>query len=256
MTETSDRERPPPSIAGTGGYAAATTLRASAEEKWRYRRLAEVIAGRRRVLTDTIPPRNGRAYVVEAGHILRVSCPEGPQVGDFIAFNRDDPAERFWSARTRVIHGAHLRVGDRLWSCPPLTRPMLTLIADTLDHPALPHGARAHDLLFCRCDARHYELVHGLDGARNCNDNLAEAITPFGLAPSDVHDPFNIFMTTGLNDEGQPFYLPSTSRKGDHVELYAEIPCLVAVSACPGGSSGARSNPLGIEIFAPADSAP
>ena len=94
-----------------------------------------------------------------------------------------------------------------------------------------------------------YSIVYGLADAPNCNDNLAQAISEFGLAPEHVHDPFNIFMTTGINDAGKPFYLPSDARKGDHVELLAEINCLVAVSACPGGSSGSRSLSLKIEIF-------
>jgi uncharacterized protein YcgI (DUF1989 family) len=97
-----------------------------------------------------------------------------------------------------------------------------------------------------------YAMVYGRVGARNCNDNLAEAIGEFGIAPEHVHDPFNIFMTTGINDTGKPFYLPCDAKQGDHVELVAEIDCLVAVSACPGGSSGPQSRPLGIEIFSPA----
>ena len=92
-------------------------------------------------------------------------------------------------------------------------------------------------------------MVYGRVGARNCNDNLAEAIAEFGLGPEHVHDPFNIFMTTGLNDLGKPFYLSSDAKKGDYVELFAEMDCLVAVSACPGGSSGPQSRPLMIEIF-------
>ena len=62
---------------------------------------------------------------------------------------------------------------------------------------------------------------------------LAYAISEFGLGPEHVHDPFNIFMTTGVNTEGRPFYLPSDSKKGDFVELVAEINCIVAISACP-----------------------
>ncbi len=72
----------------------------------------------------------------------------------------------------------------------------------------------------------------------------------FGLGPEHVHDPFNIFMTTGLNDDGKPFYLPSDAKKGDHVELFAHMDALIAVSACSGGSSGSRSLSLAIEIFA------
>jgi uncharacterized protein YcgI (DUF1989 family) len=196
-----------------------------------------------------IPARSGKAFKLAEGEIVRVSCPEGPQVADMIVFNAEDPTEKFWSGRTRVIHGGHLKVGDHLWSVPPRVRPMLTLIADTLEHPAHPFGARSHDLLYCRCDSRMYELVYGRVGAPNCNDNLVEAIAAFGLGPEHVHDPFNIFMTTGLNDLGKPFYLPSDAKKGDHVELVAEINCLLAVSACPGGSSGPRSLPLMIEIF-------
>jgi hypothetical protein len=207
---------------------------------------------RRVVETLSIPARHGRAVILDQGQILRVACPEGPQVADFIVFNRDDPDEQFWAARTRVVHGGHLDVGDRLWSCPPWTRPMMTLIADTVDHRPLPNGARSHDLLFCRCDAQLYRAVHGIEGHRNCNDNLAEAIAAFGLPPRAVHDPFNIFMTTGLNDDGRPFYLPADSRQGDYVELLAEIPCLAAVSACPGGSSGSRSHSLMLTVYEPA----
>ncbi len=179
---------------------------------------------------------------------MRVRCHEGPQVADLIAFNADHPREKFWQARTRVVHGGHLEVGDQLWSIPPWTRPMMTLIADTVAHHDLADGARSHDLLFCRCDARLYELVHKR-AARNCNDNLVEAIAPFDLTAGEVHDPFNIFMTTGLNRTGKPFYLPSDARKGDYVDLLAEMNVLVAISACPGGSSGTRSHGLEVEIF-------
>lgn len=252
MTSVPGDERATRSIGGTAGLSAKPGFRSEAAEQARYRRMAQ--APRRTLLEDIIPPRHGKAYVVEQGQILRVACPEGSQVADFIAFSKDDPAEQFWSARTRVVHGGHLRIGDHLWSCPPRTRRMLTLIADTVEHKPLQFGARSHDLWFCRCDSRLYEVIHGVKGARNCNDNLAEAIAPFGLRPSDVHDPFNIFMTTGINDEGRPFYLPSDSRQGDYVELYADIACLVAISACPGGSAGPRSNPLAITIYVPEDS--
>jgi uncharacterized protein YcgI (DUF1989 family) len=75
------------------------------------------------------------------------------------------------------------------------------------------------------------------------------AIAERGLVANEVHDPFNVFMTTGLNAEGRPFYLPSDAKQGDFVELIAEINCLVAISACPGGSSGPASRSLQIDLF-------
>lgn len=240
----------PLSMAGTGGYA---VLGPDEERRARYQRIAQREIEATRIERFEIPARDGLGCAVEAGRVLRIACADGPQVADFIVFNAHDPSERFWSARTRVIHGGHLAVGHQLWSTPPRTRPMMTLIADSVAHEDHPHGARSHDLLFCRCDARHYEIVHGNTGMPNCQDNLARAIAGFGLGPGDVHDPFNIFMTTGLNAEGRPFYLPCDAKKGDFVELIAEIDCLVAISACPGGSSGSESRPLAVEIFKIAD---
>jgi uncharacterized protein YcgI (DUF1989 family) len=237
---------PPPSMAGTEGFPRKAAIEAFASTRTE---IADKPELRRLARSFVIPARSARAFKLAAGEIVRVSCSEGPQVADLIVFNADDPAEKFWSGRTRVIHGGHLEVGDHLWSVPPRVRPMLTLIADTLEHPPHPFGARSHDLLYCRCDGRMYEMVYGRVGAPNCNDNLVEAIAPFGLGPEQVHDPFNIFMTTGLNERGKPFYLPSDAKKGDYVELLANIGCLLAISACPGGSSGSRSLSLTIEIF-------
>ncbi len=233
-------------MAGTGGYPAA----ASTEALERAAALSRSVAQRRITSSLEVPARTGRGFKVNKGQIFRVTCSEGPQVADMIVFNADDYSEAFWQSRTRVIYGGHLTVGTQLWSVPPKTRPMLTFISDTVEYAGLEGGARPHDLLYCRCDARLYELVHKRTGKNaNCNDNLVEAIAEFDLPPEAVHDPFNIFMTTGLNPMGKPFYLPSVSKKGDFVEFHAEMNVLIAISACPGGSSGKQSYPLQIDVF-------
>ncbi|HXP78075.1 MAG TPA: urea carboxylase-associated family protein [Stellaceae bacterium] len=241
-----DAPSPPPSIVGTSGYPTDSRAAAAA----RCELLSKAVPARPLVNSIEIPSRTGRAVRVAQGQVVRVRCHQGPQVADLIAFNADDTREKFWQARTRIVHGGHLCVGDQLWSIPPWTRPMMTMITDTVEHGELADGARSHDLLFCRCDARLYELVHKrTDTHANCNDNLAGAIAPFGLGAGDVHDPFNIFMTTGLNRSGKPFYLPSDAKKGDYVDVLAEMNVLVAISACPGGSSGQQSYPLMVDIF-------
>jgi len=216
-----------------------------------YARLADEHENREPVRDLVVPRIEGRAFVVAKGHILRVSCIEGSQVADFNAFKMDDPKEMFWSGRTRLLQGAHLSVGDRLWSTPPKMRPMFTIIADTVDHRPLPNNARSHDLMYCRCNERLYEVVRGETGAPNCNTNIANAIAEFGLTPDYVHDAFNIFMTTGLDDDDRFFYLEPDAKKGDYLELYAEMACIVAISACPGGSSGPEKRSIGIGIYKP-----
>ena len=236
----------PSSAAGLKSYAPPV---AGADTRARYAALATNPALRKLQQEILIPARTGKAFSVRHGEILRVCCSEGPQVADFNVFNLQEPLEKFWAARTRVAHGCHLKVGDRLWSVPPHTRPMMTIIQDTVNHSPLPFGARSHDLLYSRCDSRHFELVFNRRNAPNCNDNLATALSEFGVAPQHVHDPFNMFMTTGVNDSGRPFYLPSDAKQGDYLELIAEMDCLVAISACPGGSSGPVNHPLQVQIF-------
>jgi uncharacterized protein YcgI (DUF1989 family) len=241
---TANESAKPLSIAGTRG----SPLRLGERERAAYAELAK--RPRKHLETIDIPARTGKAFVVEQGQILRVTCNEGPQVADFNAFGREDRREKFWSARTRIIGGSHLSAGDQLWSAPPRTRPMLTIVTDTVEKPPLPHGARTHDLIFTRCDRRHYELIFKESDHPSCQQNLASAVAPFGLTEYDVHDPLNLFMTTGLNDEGRPFYLPSVARRDDFVELFADIGCIIAISACPGGSSGQKHLPLRADIFA------
>jgi uncharacterized protein len=233
----------PLSVAGTKG----SPLRLNDAQRAAYVDIAK--RPRQHLRTVDIPARTGKAFAVEQGQIIRVTCNEGPQVADFNTFCKDDPREKFWSIRTRIIGGSHLSVGHQLWSTPPRTRPMMTIVADTVEQPSLPHGARTHDLIFTRCDGRHYELVFKTVDHPSCQGNLASAIAEFGLTEYDVHDPLNLFMTTGLNEEGRPFYLPSVTKKDDYVELYADIPCIVAISACPGGSSGTKHFPLRVDVF-------
>jgi len=95
-----------------------------------------------------IPPRSGKAWTVPAGSIVRFSTPEGPQVGDLNIWNLVNPRERFWAARTRQLQASHVSVYDRLWSCLPFLRPMVTIVADSLkDYGVDRWGGKCHDLL-------------------------------------------------------------------------------------------------------------
>src|SRR4051812_36588661 len=101
------------SVAGVKG----SPLRLTDEKKADYAGLAG--RPRRHVTSVHVARRTGEAFVVEQGQILRVTCDEGPQVCDFNVFGKDNPKERFWSIRTRIIGGSHLTTGHQLWSTPP-----------------------------------------------------------------------------------------------------------------------------------------
>jgi uncharacterized protein len=195
-----------------------------------------------------VPKAMGKGFLVQKGQILRISQPEGPQVVDFDAFNADNPKEYLGSSVTRREEGIHVSVGSKLWTSPPWERHMFTIVADTVDHKPSPSGARSHDFVMGRCSRVRRRARYGSD-TPGCQEILAAAIEPFGLTEDAVHDPFNIFMKTGVNNNGITFWEPSDAVKGDCIDLVPEMNCIIAISACPGQSSGTAAFPVGVEIF-------
>jgi uncharacterized protein YcgI (DUF1989 family) len=213
-----------------------------------------------------VPPREARTFRVPAGHFFRIRSVEGPQVGDLNLWNAADLAERFYSGKTRALHGTHLTVGDRMWSAFPFLRPMATITEDTLGWYGFDtFGGSVHDVIGTRCDPyTHALLSHGGQYHHCCHSNLTRALaaeTGIDLAAAEVHvhDVLNVFMCTGFTrDTGQYFMKASPVRPGDYIEFFAEIDLLGALSACPGGdcsaehsSDAAACYPLLVEVFAP-----
>jgi hypothetical protein len=218
----------------------------------------------RPVATTRVPPRDARVAEVPAGGFLRIVCPEGPQVGDLNLFSARDLGERFYSGKTRALHGSHVTTGDRLWSSFPWLRPMATIVEDTLDWYGIdPHGGAVHDVIGTRCDPYTGRLLSGRDYHHCCHSNLTRALAahlgvPLAEAEPHVHDVLNVFMCTGFTrDTGQYFMKASPVRAGDYLLLFAEIDLLAVLSACPGGDCGAEHSsdavpchPLDMEVFA------
>ncbi|MBK0419280.1 DUF1989 domain-containing protein [Leucobacter sp. CSA1] len=217
-----------------------------------------------RTLVDSfeIPIRSGRAWEVPAGHVCRLLTVDGPQVGDLNVWNRHNPRERFWAARTRQLQAAHVTTFDRLWSNLPYLRPLVTITADTLeDYGTDAEGGRVHDTLGTRCDPYVNRMLTGEDFDYHCHSNLTRAVRPFGLTEFDVHDVLNVFQCTGLNEQDQYFMKTCPARVGDYFEMFAEQDLLMALSTCPGGDlsvpmwgDGAHDpvevcRPIGVEVY-------
>ena len=225
--------------------------------------------GARRVAEIEVPPRDAASFRVAAGQVFRITCIEGPQVGDLNLWAAADLSERFYSGKTRALHGTHVSAGDRLWSAFPHLRPMATIIADTLDWYGIDaFGGAVHDVIGTRCDPYTNALLSGGQYHYCCHSNLTRAFadaTGKSLLESEayVHDVLNVFMCTGFTrDTGQYFMKASPVRPGDYLEFFAEIDLLGALSACPGGdcssehtSDAAACFPLLVEVFAPAPAA-
>ncbi len=226
---------------------------------------ARARAGAVKVGEVIAPPREAACFEVAAGQFFRISCIEGPQVGDLNLWNAQDLGERFYSGKTRALHGTHVTTGERLWSSFPAMRPMATITEDTLFWYGIDSfGGSVHDVIGTRCDPYTHNLLAGGQYHHCCHSNLTRALADhagLSLAEAErhVHDVLNVFMCTGFTREtGQYFMKASPVRPGDHLEFFAEIDLLGALSACPGGdcsaehsSDAAACHPLRIEVFAP-----
>lgn len=201
-----------------------------------YERIAQESAKRKLAEQFIIPMRSGRAWQVRSGQVCRIVAVEGAQVGDFNAWNLHNPRERFWAARTKQLHSAHMRVFDRMWSTLPYLRAMATITGDSINYGYDEDGAGCHDLLGTRCDPYVHKMLTGQELDCCCHSNLIRAIAPFRLTEQDVHDVVNIFQVTGLTTDGHQYYCkPCPAHKGDYFEFFAEIDMLCALSTCPHG---------------------
>lgn len=221
----------------------------------------------RKIGETLVPPRDARCFAVPAGHFFRITSIEGPQVGDLNLWNAADLSERFYSGKTRALHGTHITTGQRMWSSFPTLRPMATITVDTLGWYGIDaHGGSVHDVIGTRCDPYTGNLLAGSQYHNCCHSNLTRALAEhLNIAPAEaephVHDVLNVFMCTGFTrDTGQYFMKASPVRPGDFLEFFAEIDLLGGLSACPGGDCGsehssdtAPCHPLLVEVYAPAE---
>src|SRR5712692_1536473 len=179
---------------------------------------------------------------------------------------RDDiPGHHF-----RIRHRARHRQGDRAVERPdpahragrrwPVRRFQLLQPSRLQGVHALrphPHGARLSS------DHRHLHVVGAAARARDALHSrryrrperraVSEAQREYGLTPDDVHDSFNLFMCTGVDQDGHAFMTRQTTRPGDHVDLLALMDVLAVPNVCGADvmkTSNFALKPLKLTVFA------
>ena len=205
---------------------------------------------RQAILEMIIPARHGGAFEVRRGQVLRIYLPEGKQVADCAFFNLHDFKESFhvgqtWAVNVMLGTGT-ARSYKHFYSKPPRDNVMFTVVEDTVKNHFGNMGGR--------CSKRLYEMRDGIHDHRSCQENLAEALAPYGVAGDDIVDVFNAFMNVELTPEGGFVIQPPTADRGDYIDLLAEMDILGAISACP--RSGTPVNDgvpksIGVTVFDP-----
>ncbi|WP_298578419.1 urea carboxylase-associated family protein [uncultured Luteimonas sp.] len=178
---------------------------------------------------ERIAPCSGRAVELDLGDELIVLDPMGQQVSDLTAFAREDRDEYLSSGRSiDYASKLWLTTGDVLYS--NRSRPMFTIVEDSCGR---------HDFTLTPCSKRMFELLYGeTQGRPGCEGNLAAALAPYGIGIDRIPIAFNIFMHVAVDaDTGAIAVRPPLSRPGDFIRLRAQMPLVVAMTACSAGQS-------------------
>lgn len=187
-----------------------------------------------------IAPKTAKAFFIKKGQRLRIIDVEGKQVGDFIAYNSEDPREKLSQSRTRAYpKRLWLKVGDKIYS--DKDNPMFTVAEDTCG---------VHDLIWEPCTRWVYKNRFGAD-RDGCAELLAKALIDFGFPHLDPVDPFNVFMNTKVHQDGRIEIVEPVSKPGDYIELISDMNSLCVLSTCPeefGPTNGGKTTPLRIII--------
>lgn len=172
----------------------------------------------------TLEPVTGKAVPVHRGEVLRIEQEVGGTCVDFNAFNLHDHKEFLDCGFTRSFQSFDPRRGEFIWTNAPRGRPMFAIleIADTCELDIVGH----------RCNRIFQELGWGMTAHANCQDSLAEAIREYRLTPDDVHDSFNLWMATTIDETGRRQFKWNPARKGDRIELLAMFDALAAAVIC------------------------
>ena len=192
------------------------------------------------MLRQRIPQKRGVAFEVEAGDTFEVIDPEGQQVADLVAFDADDPTERFSSKYTYRRHNkVRVTTGDTLYTTEG--REILEITDD---------DCGIHDLLFAPCN--HWVLgdYYDQEGENGCRENLSEALAPLGVDEHLVHSTLNVFMKSTIAEQTYIDIREPPSEPGDTVEFTAQRDAIVAVSSCAGESvvNAGDTNPIDVRV--------
>ena len=200
-----------------------------------------------------IPARHGRAFIIPKGQVCRIYPMEDGQVGDCVFYNAHDYREMFHCGQSWAINvmggTGTSKSFKHFYSKPPRENVMLTTVADTYPNHWGNMGGR--------CSTFLYKLRKNADpNHRSCQENLTEALAPYGLTGDDIFDIFNVFMDVQLSTDGSFRILSTKVTKHDYIDLRAELDVLAAISACPADdnqTNNYRSAPLGVKLFAVAN---
>ena len=194
-----------------------------------------------------LKPGQGKAVPVMKGEVLHLTQLVGGQCIDFNGYNLHDYKEWLdcgFNRQRGIVTGP----GTVVWSGSPRGRPMYVILDAS---ESLAQFYQGH-----RCNSIILEREYGFAHHASCQDGFADAIREFGLTEDDVHDSYNLWMHTYLDDKDRRIYGWNYAKKGDHVDLLSIFDTLSVANCCPGELNACNNfspHPVKIEVMKATD---
>jgi uncharacterized protein YcgI (DUF1989 family) len=191
-----------------------------------------------------VPAKEYASFPMSRGQTLRFVDLEGKQVPDVVWFNQHNFKEHLNLGNSQLISRGHklrLLKGDLIVS--QVSNPMMTIV-DYTNENNLSYSSM--------CSEEANKVRYGIGNTRNCRDNIAMALAPWGMTRFDVPDAFKPFMRVEIDSEGNQEIKEATSEPGDYYDLRAEMDLLVAFSNCPqelNACNGWRATATGVIVY-------
>ena len=184
---------------------------------------------------------HGQTFTVRKGQFITVIDTLGQQAADFVAVSAENIQEKLSPVHTRQqLRSLFFKPGDALWSSE--NRPMLKIVSDSVG---------IHDANVPACDRTRFSIDFGVEGHRNCVDNLLEGMKPFGVTYYSLPEPFNLFQNGPVTADGRMEVTDPNSRAGDSIVFEALCDLICAVSSCPQDiipGNGLQVTPIDITV--------
>ena len=188
--------------------------------------------------------------MVRRGQTLRIVDVDGAGAASLLAFNADQPSERYNAPDTTKIQNTiFVSTGRVLFS--DLGRVLFSVTGDSGGHhDTLAGFGDAATTLAKYGPGRYLDLRN--EYHRNARDNFIAALGRHGLDRRDLVPTFNLFAGVAVGPEGSLDWIEGVQRAGAAVDLRAEMNVLAVLSATPhvlDPSPRYRPGPLQVTVW-------
>ena len=176
---------------------------------------------------ETVEAGASWTHVLKRGTVLRITAQADGANVPAIFYNIECPVERYSMPDTlKAQHTAHLTKGFVLYS--DMGRILCSITEDTCGWHDLIAGHSTASSVRERFGVRRYQEHHNAF-FRNSRDNFLNELANWGLGLRDVGANVNFFSKVQVGAAGDMTFVPGNAKKGDFVELRAEMNVLVVL---------------------------